>query len=476
MKRRKLRVGYAPTRRVTFSKEEAGRYRNLILKAIRKFDIEVVDINWLNDEGLLFDINQVNDVFKKFRHEFVDAVFTPHCNFGSEDAVAKLGKMLGVPLLLWGPRDDAPGSEGLRLRDTQCGLFATSKVLRRMNVPFSYIVNCRLDEPVFERGFRTFIAAASAANVFRSMRIGQVAPRPGAFWTMMYNEGELLERFGIEVVPLTLSEITARTQQIIKDKRKRVVAEVKAIKAAVDTTDCSEEALQNMVGLKAALKEWADERGLNAVALQCWNAMQQALGIVPCFINGLLTAEGLPVTCETDVHGAVTALMLQAAGGRDRSVFFSDLTIRHPENDNAELLWHCGNFPLALKDKKSPTLACSGHYIMEGNFPGCGEFRLQEGPITLARFDGDHGEYSLLMGEAKTVAGPLSRGTYVWVEVGDWPLWEERIIRGPYVHHVAGIYGNCAAALYEACRYVPGLKPDPVEPSGEEIARWLRGA
>jgi L-fucose isomerase-like protein len=158
-----------------------------------------------------------------------------------------------------------------------------------------------------------------------------------------------------------------------------------------------------------------------------------------------------------------------------QSVFFADLTIRHPENDNAEMLWHCGNFPLALRDKKSPTLACSGHYIMEGNYPGCGEFRLKEGPITIARFDGDHGEYSLLMGEARAVAGPLSRGTYVWVEVNDWPLWEERIIRGPYVHHVTGIHGQYAAALYEACRYIPGLAADAVEPSEHEIRGWLRG-
>jgi hypothetical protein len=130
---KKFRLGYAPTRRVTFSKEEAGRFRKLTLKKIKQYKIDVVDIDWLNDEGLLFDMAQVNDVFKKFRHEFVDAVFVPHVNFGSEDAVAKLGKMLGVPLLLWGPRDDAPGPDGLRLRDTQCGLFATSKVLRRMN-------------------------------------------------------------------------------------------------------------------------------------------------------------------------------------------------------------------------------------------------------------------------------------------------------------------------------------------------------
>ncbi|MBI5116927.1 fucose isomerase [Candidatus Poribacteria bacterium] len=476
MRKRKLKLGFAPTRRKVFSKEEAGRQRKLILKKIKSLGgVEVVDINWLNDEGLIYDISQAHEVFKKFRHEFVDAVFVPHCNFGTEDAVAKLGKELGLPLLLWGPRDDAPGPDGLRLRDTQCGLFATSKVFRRMGVPFTYIVNSTLDDPVFERGFKTFAAAASAVKAFKNMRVGQVAPRPGAFWTMMVNEGELLERFGLEVVPLTLSEIIKRTEDKVKADRKAINRDVRKIKTAVDTTSCSEESLQRMVGLKLVLKEWAEAEGLGSIALQCWTAMQEEIGIVPCFINGLLTGEGLPVTCETDIHGAMTAILLQAVGLNERPIFFADLTIRHPQNDNAELLWHCGNFPLALKDEKSPTLACGPHFGMEGNMIGCGEFRLKEGPITVARMDGDHGEYSLLMGEGKAVAGPLSRGTYIWAEFGNWPLWEEHVVRGPYVHHVAGIHGNFAPALYEACRYIPGLKPDPVEPSETEIQKWLRG-
>jgi len=477
MRNKEFKIGYAPTRRATFSREEAVRFRRLILDKIAGFDIQIIDIDWLNEDGLMFEAQHANAVAAKFRAESVNAVFVPHCNFGTEEAVGRLAKQLEVPLLLWGPRDDAPGPDGLRLRDTQCGLFATSKVLRRLGIPFTYIVNSWLDAPVFERGFKTFVAAASAAGAFNNMRIGQVAPRPGAFWTMMINEGELLERFGLEVVPLALSQIVERGRAKIKDAKKAVAAGVASIKSAVDTESCSEESLEAMVGLKMALQEWAEEKELDAIAMQCWNAMQEALGIVPCFINGLLTAEGLPVTCETDVHGAATAILLQAVAMRERPIFFADLTVRHPENDNAELLWHCGNFPLALKHDASPTCACSPHYIMQGGeYPGCGEFRIADGPITLARMDGDHGEYSLLIGEAKAVPGPVSRGTYLWVEVGDWPLWEEHIIRGPYVHHVAGVHGHRAAALYEACRYVPGLKPDPVEPGKSEIRKWLRGA
>jgi len=40
---------------------------------------------------------------------------------------------------------------------------------------------------------------------------------------------------------------------------------------------------------------------------------------------------------------------------------------------------------------------------------------------------------------------------------------------------VANVHGKVAPVLYEACRYIPGLCPDPVEPTEAEIQAWLRG-
>jgi len=111
---------------------------------------------------------------------------------------------------------------------------------------------------------------------------------------------------------------------------------------------------------------------------------------------------------------------------------------------------------------------------MPSHCPGTGEFPLKHGPITVCRFDGDHGEYSLFIGEGKGVDGPKTKGTYVWFQVGDWPLWERKLVMGPYVHHCAGAYGQVAHILYEACRYIPGLSPDPAQPTEEEIERRLR--
>ena len=50
-----------------------------------------------------------------------------------------------------------------------------------------------------------------------------------------------------------------------------------------------------------------------------------------------------------------------------------------------------------------------------------------------------------------------------------------KIVKGPYVHRCLGIHLDVVPALYEACNYIPNLKPDPVDPTESQIAAWLRG-
>jgi len=469
----RVKLGYAPTRRNIFSKEEAGKFKTLIEEKIKTFGADIINLDWLNNEGLLYNSLDADVVAKRFTVEGVDALFSPHCNFGTEDAVARLAKKLNVPFLLWGPRDDAPLPDGCRSRDSQCGLFATSKVLQRYGVPFTYITNTTLEDEIFERGFKNFVAAASVVKTFRNLRIGQISTRPEEFLSVMCNEGELLERFGIEIVPIALNEIVKAVSRIEKEDKENIHETVEEIKKKVEYIGFEEEELARMAAFKLAIKYWANNNNLSAVAVQCWYAMQEALGIFPCFIDGELSDEGLPIVCETDIHGAITAAMVQAAGMGRTPTFFTDITIRHPVDNNTELLWHCGPFPYSLR-KEGGKSSVSRHYLNPNPCPGVSEWEIKGGDISISRFDGMNGEYSLLMGHGYGAEGYMNRGTYVWVKFNDWPLWEEKLIYGPYNHHCVGIHSKIAPALYEACRYIPGLKPDPVEPTEAEIRKYLR--
>lgn len=478
MQMEKIILGYCPTRRFVFSVSEAQKYKNLILERIKTFYpavVEIIDINDINNEGLLFDQGDLDKVITKFKSAGVDGVFFPHCNFGTEDLAAKVAKALGKPVLLWGPRDDSPLPGGERTRDTQCGLFATGKVLRRFNVPFTYIVNSWVDDVVFEKGYKNFIAVCNVVKAFRKIKILQIAPRPDSFWTMITSEGELLEKFDIQIYPITLQDVKTSMNRIIAEKGEYYQKNFKYINSVMDCAHVAPQEVEKFVALKTMMNEYCEQQHCTAVAIQCWNALQDTIGIMPCISNGLLADEGIPAVCETDIHGAVSSIMLQEAALRSSAVFFADLTVRHPHNDNAELLWHCGNFPVSLK-KEGVRAEAGHHFIMPHHCAGTGEWELKGGDITVCRFDGDHGEYQLLIGEGKAVDGPKTKGTYVWFEVKDWPLWEEKIVTGPYVHHCAGVHAKVAPVLYEACKYIPGLKADAVEPTATEIESYMRSS
>ena len=47
-----------------------------------------------------------------------------------------------------------------------------------------------------------------------------------------------------------------------------------------------------MAALKVAIRNLADRYGCSAGAIQCWNALQGEIGIMPCAANALLNEEG----------------------------------------------------------------------------------------------------------------------------------------------------------------------------------------
>ena len=53
-------------------------------------------------------------------------------------------------------------------------------------------------------------------------------------------------------------------------------------------------------------------------------------------------------------------------------------------------------------------------------------------------------------------------------------LGHARGTTGPYIHHVTAIHDHGAYALYKATKFIHDLKPDPVQPSEEEIKSYLR--
>ena len=456
---RSLLLGLCPIGKFVFSHEDALRYKAMLEERLKKWGVPYANIDQAVPDGIIRGLEHVEPAVQCLREAGAQALFLPHCNFGTEHATALIAQKLNLPTLLWGPRDEAPLPDGTRLRDSLCGVLASSKVLHKLGVPFSYIENCRVDDPPLHDGVMQFLRAANVANKLRQgVKIGHIGQRIDFFWTTIVNESELLERYHVQVLPIGLTEVIDRVKERVQSDRGTYANKLAELREQVDTEGFDDdEPLLNVLALTDEMIEIAEKESLDAFAIQSFMSICDALGAMVELTIALVSDAGYPVACESDIHGAISSILLQAASLDTEPIFLADFTIRHPDNDNAILLWHCAA-PLTMC-KPGARAKVGTHWILPGIPPGSCHWLLRDGPITVARFDGDRGQYELAAGTGRTIEGPTTQNAYVWMEVNDWPQWERQLVQGPFIHHTAAAFGDYTEALIEACRFVPGLKP-----------------
>ena len=450
-------LGLCPIGKFVFSNEDAIRQKQIVQRKLREWEVRFVDLEGILPDGLVKDQKHVDPVVNHFRKAGVDGVFMPHCNFGTEGAVGMIARQLGVPVLLWGPRDEAPRPDGTRLRDSLCGLFASSKVLHKLGVPFTYLENCRPDDAPFREGVDTFLRAANVSAAFRQgTRIGLLGQRIDFFWTTIVNESELLERFKVEVRPLDLVTFIEEVRKRVARDGARYEAEAREMSKTMRIEGYPDpKTFHSVLAVRDQMLALAEEHGLEGLAVQDFTSLVDAMGSYCMHADGLV-AEHLAIGEESDTHGVLSGIHLNRAGIHSQPTVLTEYPVRHPENDNGVLLWHAGAPPSMCHPED--TVRLGHHWILPSPLAGMSHFRLKDGPITVARFDGDHGEYQLAVGEGKFIPGPYTQNNYVWMEVDDWPRWERRLMESPFIHHTAMLYGRYGRALAEACKYLPGVE------------------
>ena len=178
-----VKIGIVPIKRGFTDMVSALEQKNLFLNKCRQIAPDAValcDLEGVLPEGILYDADQLDAVREYLLEQKADALFMPHCDFGNEEVVGRLGAMMKLPVLVWGNRDPLP-MPGMRDRDTQCGTLASTKCLQRYRVPFSYIINSDVDGEMFQKGFIDFCSVAAVVKKARGMRILSVGSRPQPF-------------------------------------------------------------------------------------------------------------------------------------------------------------------------------------------------------------------------------------------------------------------------------------------------------
>ena len=465
----KVKIGIAPVRRITPNKT-AGMFNALsakqakdeflpyIEKNFSSDKVEFINLEWFNEEGLMWDYDQAFPIADKFIAEKIDALFVINANFGEEEVGAKLAQLCKVPTIIWAPQDMFFGEDGLRKTDAQCGLFATSKLMQRMGVTFSHIENSPVESEIFKNAFEDFIAVTCMIKNWKKMRILQLGNRPKPFTSMIFNESELMEKFGVEVFPVTSAVVGQRFDDVMENNKAAVDAGVEYIKKTYDLCGSTEEGLRKTAAMVQVYRDLFKDFSPTFISGEC-GSFTNTRGFVPCLAISMAMTEKLIVSCESDMLGGITMSLLSCATMGEDFPFFGEFTARHPSNKNAELIWHCGPFPYQVADPALRKPYLNTVVGPDGNDRQRAGFEVARGQYTIARLDAIGGEYSMLLGNFEAVDGPFTLGTYVWGEFKDWANWEKATIFGPYVHHMAEIKGDVVRRVKEFCRYT-GIKLD----------------
>ena len=416
-------------------------------------NISFLDLEGINDVGVLYSERDVAAVINRFKAERVDAVFLINGNFGNEEVGGMVAKALGKPVLLWGPQDDVFESDGTRYTDSQCGLFGTSRMLQRMNIPFSYIENCHIEDPIFTEGLLKFVGVACALKNFHGMRIAQVGCRPKPFCSVISNESELMEKFDIHLIPINLAVVQDMYNQILDTKKKELADGAEKLRQMYQLDEASDAAAEKIYAFVILYQEIFEKYNVSAVSAECWSAMRLLVGALPCAAYAILADMGYIISCESDVHAAMTQVLLKTLTLGKKIPFLGEFTTRHPSDRDIELLWHCGPFAYSLHKAGEP---CKIVNMQEW-------FRVKDGHYTVARIDQDHGDYSIAVTTCESADGPYTNGTYLWAKFKNLSKVERNLIEGPYIHHVSEIEGDLAEHIREFCKYVPGLRYDDID-------------
>lgn len=444
------------TRKGIFAPKYAVENKNHILKYLKENfvdeDTQFVDLEWLNEEGLLSETQDCEKVRDHFIKEGVDAIFIINCNFGNEEAAGTIAKMMNLPTLLWGPQDMSFEEDGMRHTDAQCGIFAISKQLQRLNVPFSYIENCKIEEQAFADGLRKFFSVATMVKNFRKLKITQIGVRLNPFKSVMSNELELTEKFGFNMQNVNMADATKRLERLYEEKQADLEKDLVELKKKYDVSGYDDELLKKMLTFVYFYIEIFEETDASVLSTECWTSMPLAFGANPCLAMSILADMGYIVTCESDIHGAVTNALLMCASRGKVPPIFGEFTCKNPINKNSELLWHCGPFAYSMKDENSKA-------ILYNTKPS---FKVKDGTYTIARFQGHKGNYTLLGNAFNTTEGPHTFGTYMWAEFPDLAKVEKKLVYGPYIHHMSEVYGDYEEAIKDFCKYIPNLTYDDI--------------
>jgi L-fucose isomerase-like protein len=399
------------------------------------------------------EARRCGDLFRKHRDE-IEGVIVSLPNFGDERAIADTMRIstLNVPVLVQATPDN-PNKMTIRdRRDSFCGKMSACNNLRQYGVPYS-LTTLHTEAPAspeFAKDLEWFLAVCRVVRGMRNLRVGSIGARPQAFNTVRYSE-KLLEANGVSVITVDLSEILGRINRM-KDDDEPAQAKLKQIKGYVKTSDVPAESLMKMAKLGAVIDGWMAETATTISAVQCWTALEEYFGVVPCTVMSMMSNDLMSSACEVDIVGVLGMHAMRLASKTPSALL--DWNNNYGDNPDKAVCFHCSNLPKHFfNDVKMEYQEIIAGTVGKLNTFGTLYGRVKASPMTYTRFSTDdrHGKMRGYVGEGQFTSDPLE--TFGGAGVVEIPKMQELlhyICEHGFEHHTAANLSTVAGAVYEA--------------------------
>ncbi|MEJ1239820.1 L-fucose/L-arabinose isomerase family protein [Chryseolinea sp. T2] len=399
------------------------------------------------------DARKCAALFRQFADEIMGIVVVLP-NFGDEKGVAETIKLSGldVPVLIQAYPDDLNKMDVARRRDAWCGKISVCNNLHQYGIKYTLTTKhvVHPSDKTFTQDLNDFIATCRVVKGLRTVRIGAVGARPGAFNTVRYSE-KILQRNGISVVTTDLSAILGHANRLTPQDQS-VKDRIDAIKSYTPTGRTPEDKLLQIAKLDVALNSFMSEHALDATAIQCWTSLQQNYGCNVCTSMSMMSENMLPSACEVDVTGTLSMYAMQLASGSPSALV--DWNNNYSDDDEKVVLFHCGNWAKSfLPDVEIATAPILGTSVGEENTYGALAGRTPASPLTFGRISTDdtRGVMKAYVGEGVLTDDPLHTfGTRAVAQISDLQKLMHYVCRNGFEHHVVMNASKTAAILKEA--------------------------
>ena len=394
------------------------------------------------------------ELFRQNRDR-IDGIIVSLPNFGFEIGIINAISVadLNVPILVQACDDENDKVDLDSRRDAFCGKISVCNNLYQYGIPFTdtTLHTYSIYSELLAKDINKFAGICRVVNGLRHARVGAIGARPAGFQTVRASE-KLLQKSGITVVPVDLSEILGADRKI-EDTDVELLKKLEEIKcyAVVPKEYNDKLVLQAKFGV--AVERWIEANQIDAVAVQCWDSLEQNYGCAACVTMSMLGEKLLPAACEVDIAGAVSMYALTLAAQGQSALL--DWNNNFAEDRNKCVCTHCGNFPKSFvrNDLKLGTLGVLGRTLGKVNTFGAVYGKVTKGDFTFFRISTDDtkGVIKAYLGTGEITDDPYGMdGCIAVTKVDNLQILMKHICKNGFEHHVAMVRNDVKNILNEA--------------------------